>query len=307
LIIKELDSFASSDKFQMAGRKAEEQMAHYLRRFFGSSADVDVLNYLRIELGGEVAQMDHLVLHPYGLLIVESKSVSGSVQIKDDGQWIRWFAKQPQGMRSPVTQAKMQLMLLKELLDKTVRQKGFFDQVAMDVVVAISDSGTIQWPVAGIIAEVCKADQVPERILGRVEQFGSARPRILSSEHRRVIADFLCKVHKPLARESVAPNASIPAPTSPAPSSAAGDSRATAKGGGALPEKVCKYCRSAKCEVRHGQFGYYLACGECSKNTRLRFACPKCGGDGRIRKQGREFFAECRACDASVLFHTSES
>ena len=124
-------------------------MAHYLRRFFGSSAEVDVLNYLRIELGGEVAQMDHLVLHPYGLLIVESKSVSGSVQIKDDGQWIRWFAKQPQGMRSPVTQAKMQLMLLKELLDKTVKQKGFFDQVAMDVVVAISDSGTIQWPATG--------------------------------------------------------------------------------------------------------------------------------------------------------------
>lgn len=305
MIIKELDSFASSDKFQMAGRKAEEQMAHYLRRFFGSSADVDVLNYLRIELGGEVAQMDHLVLHPYGLLIVESKSVSGSVQIKDDGQWIRWFAKQPQGMRSPVTQAKMQLMLLKELLDKTVKQKGFFDQVAMDVVVAISDSGTIQWPAAGIIPEVCKADQVPERILGRVELFGSARPSILSSEHRRVIADFLCKVHTPLARESVAPKASIPAPTSPAPSSAAGDSRTSAKGGAALPEKVCKYCRSAKVDVRHGQFGYYLACGECSKNTRLRFACPKCGGDGRIRKQGREFFAECRACDASVLFHTS--
>lgn len=129
MIFKELEPFSGQDKFQIAGRKAEEQMAHYLRRFFGSSADVDILNYLRINLGGEVAQMDHLVLHPYGLVIVESKSVAGSVQIKEDGQWIRWFNKQPQGMRSPVTQAKMQVMLLKELLVKTVKQKGFFEQI----------------------------------------------------------------------------------------------------------------------------------------------------------------------------------
>src|SRR4030095_9114063 len=117
MILKELEPFSGQDKFLVAGRRAEEQMAHYLRRFFGSSIEVDVLNYLRIDLGGEVAQMDHLVLHPYGLLIVESKSVAGSVQIKEDGQWIRWFNKQPQGMRSPVTQAKMQAMLLKELLE----------------------------------------------------------------------------------------------------------------------------------------------------------------------------------------------
>lgn len=310
MIIKELDSFASTDKFQVAGRKAEEQMAHYLRRFFGSSEEVDVLNYLRIEQGGEVAQMDHLVLHPYGLLIVESKSVSGSVQIKDDGQWIRWFAKQPKGMRSPVTQARMQLMLLKELLDKTVKQKGFFDQVAMDVAVAISDSGTIQWPATGILPEVCKADQVPERILGLMEQFRGFRPGILSLEHRRVIADFLLKVHKPLTQETsdLQPPksaASLVAPSA-APTVALPPPTGTSSVGGSLPETTCKYCRTEKVEIRHGQFGYYLACSECSKNTALRFACPQCGGDGRIRKHGRDFFAECRACDASKLFHTND-
>lgn len=202
MILKELEPFAGQDKFQVAGRRAEEQMAHYLRRFFGSSNDVDVLNYLRIDLAGEVAQMDHLVLHPYGLLIVESKSVAGSVQIKEDGQWIRWFNKQPQGMRSPVTQAKMQAMLLKELFEKTVKQKGFFEQVQVDVLVAISDSGTIQWPATGSLPEVCKADQVPERITQRVSERRSATQLagVLTTEHRRVIAEFLCKVHKPLAQ-----------------------------------------------------------------------------------------------------------
>src|SRR5688572_14876458 len=48
VIFKELDPFSGSDKFAVAGRRAEEQMAHYLRRFFANSTDVDVLNYLRI-------------------------------------------------------------------------------------------------------------------------------------------------------------------------------------------------------------------------------------------------------------------
>jgi hypothetical protein len=151
--------------------------------------------------------MDHLVLHPFGLTIVESKSVAGSVQIKDDGQWIRWFAKQPQGMRSPVIQAEMQAMLLRELLARTVKQKGFFDSVDMDVLVAISDSGTIQWPASGSVPQVCKADQVPERILRKVEERRSADAAILSTGHRRAIGEFLRSIHQPL-------NAPVPRPSS---------------------------------------------------------------------------------------------
>jgi hypothetical protein len=187
LIFKELDSFSGSDKFLVAGRRAEEQMAHYLRRFFGGSHDIDVLNYLRIELQGEIAQMDHLILHPFGITIVESKSVAGSVQIKEDGQRIRWFNKQPQGMRSPVTQARMQGMLLKELLARTVKQKGFFEAVDFSVLVAISDSGTIQWPASGPLPEVCKADQVPEKVL---HQAAPASPTFMPNAGHAVHPNF---------------------------------------------------------------------------------------------------------------------
>lgn len=318
MIYKELDPFQGRDKFEVAGRKAEEQMAFYLRRFFAKSDDVDVLNYLRIELGGEVAQMDHLVLHPYGLLIVESKSVSGSVQIKDDGQWIRWFGKQPSGMRSPITQAKMQAMLLRDLLSDKVKQKGFFDNVRLDVLVAISDAGTIQWPKSGALPEVCKADQVHERILGRVDQFRRLRrePDILAPQHRQVIADFLCKAHRPLvttphvaetpapyvsATPVVAPahaEAAEPVPAPLAPVDPIGAARS-------LPDKACKHCHSSDLEARYGQYGYYFYCRSCQKNTAIRFACPACGSEGRIRKAGKEFFAECRACDASALYHSN--
>lgn len=283
-------------------------MAHYLKRFFGSSPDIDVLNYLRIELGGEVAQMDHLVLHPFGLTIVESKSVAGSIQIKDDGQWIRWFNKQPQGMRSPVTQATMQGMLLRDLLARTVKQKGFFDTVDLDVLVAISDSGTIQWPASGALPDVCKADQVPERILKKVEQRHRGGAPILTAGHRRVIGDFLRTIHRPLGAQpsgtgAVTPGGVSPAAESPAPVVESGEFKAPTAS--ALPAKSCKHCSGTDVDIQHGKFGYYFRCKACDKNTPIRFACPTCGAEGRVRKQGKDFFAECRACDASAPFHSN--
>jgi hypothetical protein len=311
LIIKELDTFAGAGKFEEAGRKAEEQMAYYLRRFFAKSDDVDVINYLRIDLGGEVAQMDHLVLHPYGILIVESKSVTGSVQIKEDGQWIRWWNKQSSGMRSPIIQANMQGMLLKELLSTAVKQKNFFDNVRLDVLVAISDGGVIQWPASGSLPEVCKADQVHERITSRVDQFRRIRkePDVLKPEHRRVIGEFLCKVHKPLLKSAQTmlrveePRAiyqvdpvKVPAPPVEAKSLAPG-----------LPVKKCKHCGGVALDARSGQFGYYFHCAACEKNTGIKFNCPACSGEGRVRKQGKDFFAECKSCNASSLYHSNES
>jgi hypothetical protein len=298
LILKELDPFVAHDKFSIAGRRAEEQMAHYLKRFFGNSVDIDVLNGLRIELRGEVAQIDHLVLHPWGITIIESKSVAGSVQIKDDGQWIRWFNKQPQGTRSAVTQARMQGMMLRELLTAAVKQKAAFDELDFDLLVAISDSGTIQWPTTGPLSEICKADQVPDKILAKVLARRSGEPPFASA-NRRATAEFLKLVHRPAGfGASTAPEEILPG------SRAAAVPPAAAKGS-ALPAKLCKHCGSAHVDVQYGKFGYYLACNVCEKNTGIKFSCPSCGEEGRIRKQGREFFAECKACDASSLYHTA--
>jgi Nuclease-related domain len=332
MIHKDLDPFTGQDKFSVAGRRAEEQMAFYLRRFFGSSAEVDVLNYLRIELEGEVAQMDHLILHPFGLLIVESKSVVDSVQIESDGQWIRWYNNHPQGMRSPITQARMQAMLLKALLDKKVKQTGIFDRLQLDVLVAISDQGRIQWPASGPLPEVCKADQVHERIQQKLEEARRAATATvtLSANNRQRIADFLCAMHKPLVRPS--PEAQLaplkvaePVKTpyfTPAnapsqnvrPEVIAADAKPVVMPAPIstpekkpLPPKTCKHCGSIELEATYGKFGYYFVCRRCEKNTAIKFTCPACGGEGRLRKAGKDFFAECKACDASSPYHSNEA
>lgn len=304
MIFKELDPFIAQDKYDKSGRNAEVQMAHYLLRFFGKSESVDVLNGIRIEQDGEVAQMDHVVLHPYGLLIVESKSVAGSVQITDDGQWMRWSPKhkKPFGMRSPVTQAEMQCNLLKELLTESVKNKAAFDKVRFDVIVAISDGGTIQWPSTGALPEVCKADQVPGKVQTLIQSLQTTPP-VLNSENRKRIADFLMKKHRPVLQiepEETTTVASVPAPT---PTTSPTQTPNTASG--KLPNRACKHCASDNIELSYGKFGYYFQCKSCTKNTPLRFDCPECGEEGKPRKSGKEFFAECRSCTASVPFFTN--
>ena len=71
MIAKEFDPFTDTDKRQLAGRKAEGQIAFYLKRAFEH---------------GDAAQIDHLVFHRWGMILVESKSVTGTVRVNEHGE-----------------------------------------------------------------------------------------------------------------------------------------------------------------------------------------------------------------------------
>jgi hypothetical protein len=204
MILKELDPFYGHRQEEIAARIAQDRMAYHLRRFFGKSQDVDVLNYLRVGSGSLVAHVDHLLLHPYGLLVVERENLSGRVQITDDGQWMRWRDNQATEMRSPITRAYLRALSLKAFLDKNVKQKGFFDGMELDVLVAVPDTGSIQWPSMGPMAEVCNADLVFERVNQRIMQCRrmAVASGVLNAAERRRLGDFLCSLHRPLVRSA---------------------------------------------------------------------------------------------------------
>jgi len=124
MIIKDKDTIANPTKNEIKGDAAEKQMAFYLNRQFGDSKDVFVFNDLRIERNGEVAQMDHLVVHQFGLVIIESKSVTGSITVNEHLE----FERKTTGIPSPIEQARRQGELLRALLSdhkKDLRSKIF--------------------------------------------------------------------------------------------------------------------------------------------------------------------------------------
>lgn len=202
MILKELDPFLGGSHDEIAHRIAQDRMAYHLRRYFGKSEDVDVLNYLRVGSDTSVTQVDHLILHPYGLIIVERDNLQDRIQIKDDGQWLRWRGEQCVEIRSPITRAYLRALSLKAFLDKFVKQKGFFDSMELDVLVAVPDTARIVWPSMGPLPEVCETDQVHDRVNQRILQCRSAEAirGVLTSPQRRTLGEFLRSLHRPMVR-----------------------------------------------------------------------------------------------------------
>lgn len=51
------------------------------RRKYAKDEKTLVINELKLEHQGERCQIDHLVLHPHGFVLIESKSISGEVKV----------------------------------------------------------------------------------------------------------------------------------------------------------------------------------------------------------------------------------
>ncbi|MBK8760465.1 MAG: NERD domain-containing protein [Sulfuritalea sp.] len=311
MIFKELDPFQSDDKFAKAGRAAEEQMAFYFKRFFGDDPDILVLNGIRLEANGDAAQVDHLIVHSHGLAVVESKSVHGKVQIKEDGQWIRWYANQSRGMASPITQARLQEKFFRSVLGRAAKNEDLFARLPIDLFIAISDQGVILWPPSGPVSGVCKADQIPDKIIeshqSKVKAGGNL---VLSPVNREKIAAFLVANNKPLvkvATEVAEPTAeySVPAatptPVTTTPKEMPPTPAEVAPADSADVLAVCRACKSSNLSVQYGKFGYYFKCGDCEGNSPIKLTCSA-GHKERIRKDGAKFYRECSECKTSELY-----
>ena len=332
-----------------AGAEAERQMAHYLHRKFKDSPEVCVLHGLRIEDGGQpeqdgslgVCQVDHLILHRWGMFIVESKSVTQEVRIRPDGtggdEWTRVNRGGEQGMSSPIRQAQRQSEFLRAFLQRhqeellgrhsfglrtiaRVRhgtdQRGFMN-APMQLIIAISDGGKIQrldgWeaPRKPFQVFVAKADQVPDKIDAEVERHRSGTSLLATGEYGlwsmelrevQIVADFLVEQHAAFRGAPAAP------PNSPGNSRRQNRSGVDATRSVPAVEAACGTCGATDLTARSGPYGYHWRCGSCGKNTRIPVACSACGaqwqrGDAivTIRKRGPEYFRDCKACGASEI------
>lgn len=272
MILKKAAHPPTDDKFQVAGQKAEKQLAYYLERAFGQDPGVHVLNDLRIEKGKFGCQMDHLILHPFGWIIIESKSVISEVQINAHGEWSRKWNGQFQGMASPVRQAERQLELFHDFLDQGLPEQlkgslGAFrsrDHQSA-VLVAISDRGLISGNHRP--AGVLKADAVVDEVKALIQKNQKAARALLSFRRYRTLNEnallelgrFLVTCHKPLNWSGGTPKAVTSTSEKPSfPSKKP-----------VLQNKKCRVCQGQRLEVRKGVSGHYLHCLDCEQNTPL--------------------------------------
>lgn len=234
MILKEKEFANPSDPRLKAGEEAERQMAHYLQRAFRKRDDCFVINDLRISHDGEQAQIDHLIVSPYGLVIIESKSCHSTIIVDEFSRWARTFNGKPEGMQSPVLQAEEQGRILKELLRSDTErllgkmlmgsvQKGF-GYCPFFVYVSVSDSGIIEQKID--VPELYKADEVAKAITDKLNELKKKSDLLspkfwLSSEvgwrmkleEARTVAEFLIAQHRLVSQTvSVKKTKEVPLP-----------------------------------------------------------------------------------------------
>lgn len=340
MIIKENNNPIPTERLEKAGYDAERKVAYYLKMAFGDNPNLLILNDLRVEFeDGITAQMDHLMIHQHGIIIIESKSVAGKLQVQDDGQWVRWYSQgagkdRSIGMPNPIKQARLQGQTLKRVLlsnSNNEDTRKALEAFPTDVLVTFSTSngGIFIAKDKLLYPEVCPADAVDDyvnKIVANSAKNAKAQDFSLSEANRTKLAEHLVKIHKPyqasaaiveklyikpaLANTPVKAEQNVseyivadkPKPTSIIGAITEAISSAFSAHESKFKHK-CHKCESSKYEVLSGKFGYYTKCVNCSENTKIKITCHDCKSLFKIRKDEKRFFADCDCCKTRDLFH----
>lgn len=294
---------------RMAGEKQESQVSYFLDRYFGSDDSYRILNNLVIEVNGFNSQIDHLIIYKAGFIIVESKSIQGSVRVNSLGEWERSYKNEWFGIPSPVQQAAVQIDNLKallrenssQLLGKLLGMQKGFGLRQYKTVIAISSSARLDRDniPADISQHIVKTEFLVDKIKdltqaaqNGLKSFAKSEPRFTAEEMDRIYG-FLKAYQqssepalKPETKPTVKPAEGLKAP------------------GQGLVTLSCKKCGETEAlSAQYGRFGYYVQCAKCSTNTALKGACPACGsGSTKTRKSKADMYLDCQSCNKNTPF-----
>ncbi len=343
-ILKYKEPSISADARQAAGDRQEQDVAFYLRRAFKDDENILVLNDYRFTHNGETAQIDHLIVHRTGFLVIESKSIYGEVKVNAQGEWARSYKGQWAGMPSPIRQALLQMELLRDFLGANVEH--FLGKMLMgrvqqkvrfrewNVLCTVSSSCILhrKGMPSDLSKKVIKSEFVADEIkkiggFSRLSSAFSGKPAF-SLEEMETIGAFLLNHYQsgtgpnpqtdnltsaPLQTSEPVLSAEVAVPVLPSQTDSAAasaqveDAPATYSAEADVIGLACKKCGSEQgLTAMYGQYGYYVKCGQCGTNTSMKTACPECNSSKtRVRKRGDEYWLQCECTALRKLYQQS--
>lgn len=134
-----------------AGDKTERGAAYEIEFHFGANANVFTIHDLRLECGGRVAQIDHLIIDRLlELWVCESKTFSGGVKVDEYGEWSAYWGRQTHGIPSPIEQNRKHVAVLGDVFAKGLvavpKRLGFPLVLQIKPVVLVSNTGRVSRP-----------------------------------------------------------------------------------------------------------------------------------------------------------------
>lgn len=188
------------------GAKTEVDAAYQLEFDFKDSRHWAVIHDLRLEIDGQVAQIDHLVIsRMLEVFVCESKSFTGGVKVNEQGEWTTFRDRRPIGIPSPIEQNRRHIAVLEQAI-----KLGFIDFPRRIVaikprfvnIVLVSERGSIGRPrkKAPELDAIIKVDQFRSHLLKR--HFSSlSLLKVVGSGTLEGFGRQLVALHQPAARD----------------------------------------------------------------------------------------------------------
>ncbi|WP_458524716.1 nuclease-related domain-containing protein [Onishia taeanensis] len=317
-----LDVTSSEDGHEpspVRGVSQERVVAARLAQALADDPRVQVLNDVTLSHHGKRAHIDHLVLHPHGGVLIESRSLYGELKIDRHGAWFRYALGQWVAISSPLHRLETQQTLLMSLLRANRHRlpdnaAAILGLGAWQVISVLPDSATLDcYPRASWVSVVAAEDIGlrmrrligPAGVLGSLLRPGGTR---LKTPELRQLGQFL-QAHDARCQ----PRTSAPALTMvdtvtgtrcsfPATLTPAFWQGVVIED---IPPIACRGCGRRHGLVDcYGRQGYVLKCNVCRVITPMNLPCCACGDTHtRVTRTGPVYRAECpRCCFERVLF-----
>ena len=156
------------------GAKSEADAAYQLDFDLKESRSWVTIHDLRLDIDGQVAQIDHLVISRLlEVFVCESKSFTSGVKVNEHGEWTTFRGRLPVGVPSPVEQNRRHIAVLERAIKlgyvKLPRRIVAIKPTFLSRVL-VSANGTISRPPRKKLAEldaVVKVDQFRTHTLQR--------------------------------------------------------------------------------------------------------------------------------------------
>lgn len=190
-----------------AGIRGEEEAAYEMKVHYGDSANWMIIHDLRIEHGGLVAQIDHLLMNRFlEIWVCESKHFSEGVAINEHGEFAAFFGSKPYGVPSPIEQNNRHILILKRLFEsgavKLPTRLGFTIKPDLKSLVLVSKGARISRPKVKIdgLDAIIKNDMLFKTIDKSVDDSNPLiMAKIVGRDTLESLAREIAKLHKPIA------------------------------------------------------------------------------------------------------------
>ncbi|HZX33632.1 MAG TPA: nuclease-related domain-containing protein, partial [Rhodocyclaceae bacterium] len=189
-----------------AGARGEAEVAYETKLHWGETKNWMIIHDLRIEHGGLVAQIDHLIINRWlEVWVCESKHFSEGIAINEQGEFAAFFGGKPYGVPSPIEQNNKHILILKRVFDsgavKLPTRLGFTIKPDLRSLILVSKHARISRPKAKLdgLENIIKSDQLFKFIDKAIDDNNLfLLAKVVGQETIEEVARSIAKLHKPI-------------------------------------------------------------------------------------------------------------